>query len=67
MIIRGYTHNDMAAMIRIWNEVVIEGIAFPQEECLDMDTGAAFFSSQSFTGVAEDDGKILGLYITSSQ
>ncbi len=63
MIIREYTQNDMAAMIRIWNEVVIEGIAFPQEECLDMDTGAAFFASQSYTGVAEEDGKILGLYI----
>ena len=63
MIIREYTQNDMAAMIRIWNEVVTEGIAFPQEECLDMDTGAAFFASQSYTGVAEEDGKILGLYI----
>ncbi len=28
-----------------------------------MDTGAAFFASQSYTGVAEEDGKILGLYI----
>ena len=50
-------------MIRIWNEVVEEGIAFPQEECLTIETGAAFFASQSFTGVAEDDGKIVGLYI----
>ena len=63
MIIREYTQNDMAALIRIWNEVVTEGIAFPQEECLDMDTGVAFFASQSYTGVAEEDGKILGLYI----
>lgn len=63
MIVREYTQNDMMAMIRIWNEVVIEGIAFPQEECLDMDTGVAFFASQSYTGVAEEDGKILGLYI----
>ena len=53
----------MKDMIQIWNEVVIDGIAFPQEECLDEEAGTAFFSSQSYTGVAEDDGKIMGLYI----
>lgn len=50
-------------MIRIWNEVVEEGIAFPQEEVLDLNTGAEFFSSQSYTGVAEEYGIIYGLYI----
>ena len=50
-------------MIPIWNEIVEEGIAFPQEECLDMESGKAFFASQSYTGVAENDGKIVGLYI----
>ena len=63
MNIREYSEKDIKAMIRIWNEVVAEGIAFPQEECLDLETGASFFSSQSFTGVAEDDGTIKGLYI----
>ena len=63
MTIRAYTQNDMPSMIRIWNEVVEDGIAFPQEECLDMETGTAFFASQSYTGVAEEDGIILGLYI----
>jgi len=28
-----------------------------------MERGAAFFASQSFTGVAEEEGKIYGLYI----
>lgn len=63
MIIREYTQQDIEVLIRIWNEVVVEGIAFPQEECLDMETGAIFFSSQSYTGVAEVGGKIMGLYI----
>ena len=63
MMIRRYTQSDMPDLIRIWNEVVEEGIAFPQEECLTMETGTAFFASQSYTGVAEEDGKILGLYI----
>ena len=63
MIIREYTQSDMPSMIRIWNEVVEEGIAFPQEDCLTMETGRAFFASQSYTGVAEENGTILGLYI----
>ena len=50
-------------MIRIWNEIVEEGIAFPQEELLDEVSGEAFFASQSYTGVAEEDGEIVGLYI----
>lgn len=63
MLIRQYTEQDLPEMIRIWNEVVEEGIAFPQEEVLDLNTGAEFFSSQSYTGVAEEDGIIYGLYI----
>ena len=63
MIIREYTQNDIEALIQIWNEVVEEGIAFPQEERLNIETGAIFFASQSYTGVAEEDGKILGFYI----
>lgn len=63
MRIREYTQNDISDMIRIWNEVVEDGIAFPQEECLSMETGTAFFASQSYTGVAEEEGVILGLYV----
>lgn len=65
MIVRAYREQDIPAMIIIWNEVVEEGIAFPQEELLDETTGPAFFGSQSYCGVAEeeDNGKILGLYI----
>ena len=63
MIIRAYTPRDLETLVRIWNEVVTEGVAFPQEECLDMETGAAFFAAQSYTGVAEEAGQVLGLYI----
>jgi L-amino acid N-acyltransferase YncA len=63
MIIRGYSQDDMPDLIQIWNEVVEEGIAFPQEEYLTMETGTIFFASQSYTGVAVEDGIILGLYI----
>lgn len=63
MIIRAYTEQDLPEMIRIWNEIVEEGIAFPQEECLDPESGRAFFASQTHAGVAENDGLIVGLYI----
>ena len=63
MIIREYNENDLPEIIKIWNEVVEEGIAFPQEEPLDMESGAQFFAAQSYTGVAEENGKVFGLYI----
>lgn len=61
--VRSYDKNDIEQMIEIWNEVVEEGMAFPQEECLDKKTGAEFFKSQSYCGVAAEGDKILGLYI----
>ena len=65
VIIREYIKTDIEYMIKIWNEVVEEGLAFPQEEFLDDITGKEFFDSQSYCGVAEntDTGEILGLYI----
>ena len=63
MIIRKYEEKDINKMIEIWNEVVEDGIAFPQEDPLDDVSGKEFFESQSYTGVAEDDGQIVGLYI----
>ena len=63
MIIRKYEEKDLQQMIDIWNEVVEDGIAFPQEDFLDSASGKEFFESQSYTGVAEDDGRIVGLYI----
>lgn len=65
MIVRAYEKRDLKSMIRIWNEVVKEGVAFPQEELLNDITGAEFFASQTYTAVAEDENSrtIHGLYI----
>lgn len=63
MLIREYKSGDVAAMVRIWNKVVEDGIAFPQEECLDEESGREFFAAQSYCGVAENDGAVVGLYI----
>lgn len=50
---------------QIWNSVVEDGIAFPQKEYLNRQTGIEFFHSQSYTGVAVDEGssEVVGLYI----
>ena len=63
--VRKYEEKDLKEMIRIWNEVVEEGEAFPQENFLDDNTGKEFFAQQTYCGVAEDTktGKIYGLYI----
>ena len=49
--VRTYQDSDVNDMVRIWNEVVEEGAAFPQEE-------------QTHCGVAVNEaGKVLGMYI----
>lgn len=65
VILRKYTHDDVKSMIAIWNEVVEDGIAFPQEEGLTEQSGGEFFAAQTYCGVAADSesGAILGLYI----
>ena len=61
--VRGYEPGDIAGMVEVWNEVVADGIAFPQEEELDLETGREFFAAQTHCGVAVDDGRIKGMYI----
>lgn len=63
--IRAFKPEDLPQMITLWNEVVEEGIAFPQEEPLTNQTGKDFFASQTYSAVAvnTDTGEICGLYI----
>lgn len=64
MIIRKFELKDIKAMVEIWNEVVEDGIAFPQEDLLDENTGKIFFEEQTYAGVAvAEDGSVQGLYI----
>ena len=63
MEIRKYKENDIPEMIRIWNRVVEDGVAFPQEEFLNEESGKTFFAEQSYCGVATDNGSVVGLYI----
>ena len=63
--IRQYAPSDIEAVANVWNEIVEEGIAFPQDEPLNDITGNEFFQSQSYTGIAYDVDtcEIVGLYI----
>lgn len=63
--VREFNESDIQAANEIWNEVVEDGVAFPQEECLTEKSGLEFFKSQSYTGIAYDEetGDIVGLYI----
>ena len=63
MEIRCYNENDVPAMVHIWNEVVEEGVAFPQMELLNEESGRVFFAAQTYCAVADDNGMIVGLYI----
>lgn len=63
--IEKYTEEDLAEAIAVWNQVVRDGVAFPQMEELTEETGRVFFEEQSFTGIAHDkeSGRVAGLYI----
>lgn len=63
--IREYTDDDRDAVMHIWNQVVEDGVAFPQENELTKEDADAFFKQQSYTGVAQDldSGEIVGMYI----
>ncbi|MBQ8506725.1 MAG: GNAT family N-acetyltransferase [Clostridia bacterium] len=65
IIIKPYSREIINEANAIWNRVVEDGVAFPQEEFLDVESGHAFFSEQDFTGIAydADTGEAVGLYI----
>jgi len=65
IVVKPYESKNVREAIAIWNEIVREGIAFPQEEELNEISGDEFFKSQSFTGLAfdEDTQELVALYI----
>lgn len=65
IVIREYKESDVNSMVEIWNEVVEEGVAFPQIDGLTKESGKEFFAQQSYCGVAEDKktNTVLGMYI----
>ncbi len=63
--VREIEESDLEQAVHIWNEVVEDGVAFPQDTFLDKESGRKFFASQSFTGIAYDTvlSEAAGLYI----
>ena len=63
--IRAYEKKYVTKAIHIWNEVVEDGVAFPQMDLLTEITGDTLFMEQSFTGIAYDvdSDEVVGLYI----
>lgn len=52
IMIREYRRADLPFMTEIWNQIVGEGNAFPQEEMLSEAEAEAFFAGQTCCGVA---------------
>lgn len=61
--IRAFKDEDIKAMAEIWNDIVEDGIAFPQTEKLTEDSAKEFFSSQTYCAVALSGDEVVGLYI----
>ncbi len=61
--IKDFTPEQIKAAIQIWNEVVEQGIAFPQLETLNEESGLAFFQEQTKTRLAVLNQEVVGLYI----
>ena len=58
------TPETVPGAVAIWNQVVEDGVAFPQTEPMTDEEGAAFFAEQTLTAVAVDgEGAVLGMYI----
>lgn len=63
LVIRKFYDTDLPEMVKIWNDVVEDANAFPQIDKLSKEEAKAFFASQTFTGVAIGENRVLGLYI----
>ena len=68
MEIRKYREKEIPAMISIWNKVVEDGEAFPQEDFLNDTTGADFFCGTNILRRCRQQWKNCGaLYSASKQ
>ena len=63
IVVREFREDDVHDMVKIWNRVIEDGVAFPQLDYLNDASGLKFFSEQTYTAVADIDGNVVGLYI----
>lgn len=62
--VKKLTEETLKDGVLIWNEVVTDGMAFPQIETLKLEEAMEFFEAQTYSGVAYDDvtGEVVGVY-----
>lgn len=60
--VRPYSKQDVPSMAAIWNRVVMDGMAFPQEEPVTDDEAEEFFGSFDHCGVAVAGERVIGMY-----
>lgn len=74
IIIREYRADDVSEMNRIWNEVVEDGVAFPQEEYMDFifsiliilaDVDISVMPVMQSAEIREDCTMVRNLYLTA--
>ncbi len=65
VMIRPYRPHEIARMTEIWNEVIRDGVAYPQTDPMTEEEAKRFFARQTHTAVAVDEEteEVLGLYI----
>ena len=64
IIVKKLQDEYIADAVDIWNEVVLDGRAFPQIEPLKLEEAKDFFDAQSYVAVAvdEDNNEVVGMY-----
>ena len=63
MEISVYNIKYLDQILELWNNIIEEGIYFPQIEKLTKENADSYFKSQDFTGIAVEDGEVYGVYI----
>ncbi|WP_028329241.1 GNAT family N-acetyltransferase [Brachyspira alvinipulli] len=63
MEILAYNIKYLDQILELWNNVIEEGIYFPQIEKLTKENADSYFKSQDFTGIAVEDNEVYGVYI----
>ncbi|MCD7724343.1 MAG: GNAT family N-acetyltransferase [Clostridiales bacterium] len=65
VIIKKFESSYLLDTMNIWNEVIDEGVAFPQLNRLNESEADIFFNEQTYTGIAVDTERdvVLGMYI----
>ncbi len=65
VVIKKFESAYLLETMNIWNEIIDEGVAFPQLNRLDEKEAEAFFNEQTYTGIAvnTEENTVLGMYI----